>query len=164
MPQTLLMTRRWTQLLVGLFLYGIAIAMMVRAAIGISPWDVLAQGISLRTGILFGIVTNLVGFFVLLLWIPLKERLGIGTALNALLKPGDLNALALLNSAGEVVASVGTPIDFDTRNLIRTGEYWGRQTVSLMNLIDLGTNITSEVDGARPTIIVQPPEMHDPHR
>lgn len=85
MPQTLLMTRRWTQLLVGLFLYGIAIAMMVRAAIGISPWDVLAQGISLRTGILFGIVTNLVGFFVLLLWIPLKERLGIGTALNALL-------------------------------------------------------------------------------
>ena len=85
MPQTLLMTRRWTQLLVGLFLYGIAIAMMVRAAIGISPWDVLAQGISLRTGILFGIVTNLVGFLVLLLWIPLKERLGIGTALNALL-------------------------------------------------------------------------------
>lgn len=58
---------------------------MVRAAVGISPWDVLAQGISLKTGILFGIVTNLVGFVVLLLWIPLREKLGIGTVLNVLL-------------------------------------------------------------------------------
>ena len=78
-------TRRWIQLLSGLFLYGIAIALMVRAAVGISPWDVLAQGISLKTGILFGIVTNLVGFVVLLLWIPLREKLGIGTVLNVLL-------------------------------------------------------------------------------
>jgi uncharacterized membrane protein YczE len=79
------MARRWIQLLLGLFLYGIAIAMMIRAAIGISPWDVLAQGISLRTGIPFGFVTNLVGGAVLLLWIPLRQRLGIGTVLNALL-------------------------------------------------------------------------------
>ena len=85
MQQSLVMTRRWVQLLLGLFLYGIAIAMMIRAAIGISPWDVLAQGISLRTGIPFGLVTNLVGGAVLLLWIPLRQRLGIGTVLNALL-------------------------------------------------------------------------------
>ncbi len=85
MTPTLVMTRRWVQLLMGLFLYGIAIAMMIRAAIGISPWDVLAQGISLRTGIAFGLVTNIVGGVVLLLWIPLRQRLGIGTVLNALL-------------------------------------------------------------------------------
>jgi uncharacterized membrane protein YczE len=73
------------QLLIGLFLYGIAIAMMIRAGIGISPWDVLAQGVSLHSGLSFGLVTNLVGLAVLLLWIPLRQRLGIGTVLNALL-------------------------------------------------------------------------------
>ena len=78
-------TGRMVQLLVGLFLYGIAIAMMIRAAVGISPWDVLAQGVSIKTGLGFGLVTNIVGGFVLLLWIPIRQRLGIGTVLNALL-------------------------------------------------------------------------------
>jgi uncharacterized membrane protein YczE len=73
------------QLLLGLFFYGIAIAMMIRAAIGIAPWDVLAQGISLKTGIGFGLITNIIGGVVLLLWIPIQQRLGIGTVLNALL-------------------------------------------------------------------------------
>jgi uncharacterized membrane protein YczE len=77
--------RRVGQLLIGLFLYGIAIALMVRAAIGVSPWDVLAQGISLRTGIPFGLVTNLVGLAVLAFWIPLRQRPGLGTVLNVLL-------------------------------------------------------------------------------
>ncbi|HNP15805.1 MAG: hypothetical protein KF739_09610 [Cryobacterium sp.] len=85
MSPALLMTRRWVQLLLGLFLYGIAISMMLRAAIGISPWDVLAQGISIHTGIPFGFVTNIVGGVVLLLWIPIRQRLGVGTVLNALL-------------------------------------------------------------------------------
>jgi uncharacterized membrane protein YczE len=71
--------------MIGLFLYGIAISMMIRAAIGLSPWDVLAQGISIRTDIPFGIVTNIVGGIVLLLWIPIRERVGVGTVLNALL-------------------------------------------------------------------------------
>ena len=78
-------TGRMVQLLIGLFLYGIAIAMMIRAAVGISPWDVLAQGVSIKTGLGFGLVTNIVGGFVLLLWIPIRQRLGIGTVLNALL-------------------------------------------------------------------------------
>lgn len=77
--------RRMTQLLVGLFLYGIAIAMMMQASIGIEPWDVLAQGITRRTGIPFGLVTNLVGAVVLLFWIPLRQRPGRGTVLNVLL-------------------------------------------------------------------------------
>ena len=85
MSSRLLLTRRITQLLVGLFAYGIAIAMMVRAGVGLSPWDVLAQGISLKTGIPFGLVTNLVGLVVLAFWIPLRQRPGLGTVLNVLL-------------------------------------------------------------------------------
>lgn len=79
------MLRRIPQLLIGLFLYGIAIAMMIRAGLGVSPWDVLAQGVSLQTGIAFGLVTNLIGLLVLLLWIPIREKPGIGTVLNVLL-------------------------------------------------------------------------------
>ncbi len=76
---------RYTTLLIGLFLYGIAIAMMVQAAIGIAPWDVLSQGISIHTGIAFGWVTNLVGIVVLLLWFPIRQKPGIGTLLNVAL-------------------------------------------------------------------------------
>lgn len=85
MSPAIVMTRRWVQLLLGLFFYGIAISLMLRAAIGISPWDVLAQGISIHTGIPFGFVTNIIGGVVLLLWIPIRQRLGVGTVLNALL-------------------------------------------------------------------------------
>ena len=85
MLSALLLARRITQLLVGLFLYGFAIAMMVRAGIGVSPWDVLSQGVSLQTGIAFGWVTNIIGLVVLLLWIPIRQRPGIGTLLNVLL-------------------------------------------------------------------------------
>ena len=85
MSTRLLLTRRLVQLLIGLFLCGIAIALMVRAGIGLSPWDVLAQGVSLKTGIPFGFVTNLVGLVVLAFWIPLRQRPGLGTILNVLL-------------------------------------------------------------------------------
>jgi uncharacterized membrane protein YczE len=77
--------RRIGQLLVGLFLYGIAIAIMVRAGIGVSPWDVLTQGVSHQTGLPFGLVTNLIGVVVLLFWIPIRQRPGIGTVLNVLI-------------------------------------------------------------------------------
>lgn len=77
--------RRMAQLVVGLFLYGIAIAMMVRAAIGVAPWDVLTQGIVVQTGLPFGLMTNLIGVVVLLLWIPIRQKPGIGTVLNVLL-------------------------------------------------------------------------------
>ena len=85
MTPPLIWTRRIAQLLVGLFLYGIAIAMMVRAGIGVAPWDVLTQGIVKQTGITFGMVTIIVGAIVLLLWIPIRQKPGIGTVLNILL-------------------------------------------------------------------------------
>ncbi len=77
--------RRGVQLVVGLVAYGIAIALLVRAGIGVPPWDVFAQGITRQTGIPFGLVVNVVGALVLLLWIPLRQKPGVGTVLNVLL-------------------------------------------------------------------------------
>lgn len=85
MSPRLTLARRSVQLPLGLFLYGVAIAMMVRAGIGVGPWDVLTQGISAHTGLAFGLVTNIVGALVLLLWIPIRQKPGIGTLLNVLL-------------------------------------------------------------------------------
>ena len=85
MTPRLLLARRYVQLLLGLFAYGISISMMVRAAIGVPPWDVLTQGVSIQTGWAFGLLTNLIGILVLLLWIPIRQKPGIGTVLNVLL-------------------------------------------------------------------------------
>ena len=77
--------RRLAQLLLGLFLYGIGISLMVHAGVGIAPWDVLTQGLSEQTGLSFGLLTNLIGVAVLLLWIPIRQMPGLGTVLNVLL-------------------------------------------------------------------------------
>jgi len=107
MTTRLLLTRRLVQLLIGLFLYGIAIALMVRGGIGLSPWDVLAQGVSLKTGIPFGFVTNLIGLVVLAFWIPLRQRPGLGTVLNVLLVgPSAQLGLDLLPQQTELWAEV----------------------------------------------------------
>lgn len=79
-----LWVRRVAQLTVGLVAYGLAIGVMLRAGIGVAPWDVLAQGITKQTGVPFGLVAILVGAVVLLLWIPIRQRPGIGTVLNIL--------------------------------------------------------------------------------
>lgn len=79
------MTRRVTQLLIGLLLYGAGCALTVRAGLGVDPWTVFAEGVSIHTGIGIGWVTNIVGFLVLLLWIPLRQRPGVGTIANILL-------------------------------------------------------------------------------
>jgi uncharacterized membrane protein YczE len=81
----MVMTRRLVQLFLGLALYGFAIGLMVRANLGLSPWDVLNEGLSERTGLSFGMVVNIIGAAVLLLWIPLRQRPGIGTIANVLL-------------------------------------------------------------------------------
>jgi len=72
-------------LITGLFLYGIALAMLVQGALGLAPWNTLASGLVEITGISFGMMTNLIGLVVLLLWIPLRQRPGVGTVLNVLL-------------------------------------------------------------------------------
>ncbi|WP_182657604.1 YczE/YyaS/YitT family protein [Stenotrophomonas lacuserhaii] len=83
MPSSLLL--RITQLVVGLCLYGLGIALMVRAGIGVAPWDVLSQGIAAHTPLSFGLATNAIGAVVLLLWWPLRQKPGLGTVLNVLL-------------------------------------------------------------------------------
>lgn len=76
---------RLVQLVGGLVVFGAGTGLMFRGAVGVPPWDVLAQGISLVTGQSFGLITILIGAGVLLLWIPLKQKLGLGTVLNVLL-------------------------------------------------------------------------------
>ena len=85
MNSSLNMTRRVAQLIVGLFLYGMGIALMVRASVGVAPWDVLTLGIEKQTGLGFGLITFIVSLFVMLLWIPIRQKPGIGTVLNVLL-------------------------------------------------------------------------------
>lgn len=76
---------RLAQLVVGLVAYGSSLALMVRADIGLAPWDVLHQGLAARLGWSFGAVTALTGVAVLAAWFPLRERPGVGTVLNVLL-------------------------------------------------------------------------------
>ncbi|MGI8755305.1 MAG: YczE/YyaS/YitT family protein [Acidimicrobiales bacterium] len=77
--------RRLPRLLVGLVLCGVAFGAIVRADLGLDPWDVLHQGVSEHTGISIGLVSVLVGVVVVLGWIPLRERPGIGTVANAII-------------------------------------------------------------------------------
>ena len=71
--------------MVGLYIYGWGIALMVHASIGIAPWDVFAQGISHQTHLSFGIASVVVSLIVLICWIPVKVKaLGIGTILNGI--------------------------------------------------------------------------------
>lgn len=79
-----MMTRRLLQLVIGLMLYGASMALMLRATLGLDPWDVFHQGLSGRVGISIGLLVNIVGALVLLLWIPLRQRPGIGTIANVL--------------------------------------------------------------------------------
>lgn len=69
----------------GLYLFGLGIAFLIRASIGLAPWDVFGQGIANITGLSFGLATVLASALVLLLWIPLKQMPGLGTVFNALL-------------------------------------------------------------------------------
>ena len=68
----------------GLVLFGVSMALMLRARLGLDSWDVLHQGISLRTGLPFGWVVIAVGALVLLLWVPLRQRPGLGTVSNVI--------------------------------------------------------------------------------
>lgn len=77
--------RRLPPLLGGLVLCGVAFALIVRARLGLDPWNVLHEGIADRTGLAIGVVTTLLGFVILLAWVPLRERVGIGTVANALI-------------------------------------------------------------------------------
>ncbi|WP_460850155.1 membrane protein YczE [Nocardioides ultimimeridianus] len=76
--------RRIPQLLVGLWIYGLSMAMMIRSRLGLDPWDVFHSGIVARIPVSFGTVVIAVGALVLLLWIPLRQAPGLGTIANVI--------------------------------------------------------------------------------
>ena len=76
------MPRRLIQLFAGLVLYGISDSMLLLAGLGVDPWDVLHQGLARRTGVPIGTWAIIAGVVVLLLWIPLRQRPGLGTLCN----------------------------------------------------------------------------------
>lgn len=86
---------RWFKLLSGLVCFGIGIALMKQSQLGLSPWEVLHDGLARASGIQIGTISILIGIPVLLLWIPLRERPGIGTILNILIV-GNVTNLTLL--------------------------------------------------------------------
>ncbi|MFI5086404.1 MAG: YitT family protein, partial [Actinomycetales bacterium] len=106
---------RILRLLVGLFAYGAAIALMVRAGIGLSPWDVFGQGLARTLHISFGTSTILISAAVLLFWIPLRQWPGAGTIANAILVGVFADVvLALLPMA----AGLGAQILFFTAGIV----------------------------------------------
>ncbi|MEV0155002.1 hypothetical protein AB0H57_14820 [Micromonospora sp. NPDC050686] len=118
--------RRLTQLYAGLVLYGVSMAMMIRSDLGLDPWDVFHQGLSLRTGLTFGTVTILVGALVLLLWIPLRQRPGIGTVSNVVVIGLVVDATAALLPAGlPLPARIALLLGGIVANGAATGLYLG---------------------------------------
>jgi uncharacterized membrane protein YczE len=83
---------RLPRLLIGLFVMSMGISAMVVADLGLGPWDVLNQGITNHTGVAFGTVGILIGVVVMIGWIPLHERVGVGTILNTILVGLMINA------------------------------------------------------------------------
>lgn len=76
------LTLRLSALYVGLWLYGFSMALMVTAGLGLDPWDVFHQGVSRHLSLSFGTITALTGILVLLAWIPLRQKPGLGTVSN----------------------------------------------------------------------------------
>lgn len=98
------MTRRLVQLYSGLVLYGVSLALMVRAELGLDPWDVFHQGLADRLPLTFGQVVIVVGALVLLAWIPLRQRPGLGTISNVFVIGLAVDAALALLPAPEPMA------------------------------------------------------------
>lgn len=95
---------RATQLVAGLAMFGASVALLVRAGLGLDPWDVLHQGLSDRTGVSIGLVTVVISAVVLALWIPLRQRPGVGTLANALMVGLALDATLAVVPAPQTLA------------------------------------------------------------
>lgn len=108
-PVTTSPVRRLPQLLGGLTLYGVSMGLMIRSGLGLDPWDVLHEALSERTGLTFGTITAIVGALVLLCWIPLRQRPGVGTVSNI---------LVIAVAVDVTLAVVGTPSALVVRILL----------------------------------------------
>jgi signal transduction histidine kinase len=134
-----LLLTAWILILGWQMVEHIRVEKLARAALIDRAKDISTTlGIVLRSQRRFGIIS--------------KERLE--TALTDLVKPGELTGIALLNSAGDVVASAGTLADFQPKAIVGPAERWDEHSVTLMNLVDLGTNVTREVERPNPPIVL----------
>ncbi|MFI2837792.1 YitT family protein [Mycolicibacterium sp. PDY-3] len=113
-------------LLLGLVGYGFSMAVMVRAGLGLDPWDVFHQGLSRRTGLTMGTVTALVGIIVLLAWIPLRNRPGVGTVANVIVIAVTVDVgIALLPAPTDLRARVAMMLAAVLLNAVSTVLYIG---------------------------------------
>ena len=121
-----MMTRRLVQLFTGLAMYGISLAMFIRAGLGLDPWDVFHQGLANRTELSIGVVVIAVSFLVLLLWIPLRQMPGFGTLCNAILVGvfADIG-LALIPTVSYLAGQIGLLAGAVLANAVASACYIG---------------------------------------
>jgi uncharacterized membrane protein YczE len=133
------MIRRLLRLNIGLTIYGLAVSMVVNAKVGIPPWDVFAQGISIQLNTSYGVASIIVSVIVLVFWIPLKVKPGIGSIMNAIL--------------------IGLWADFWSQYLPKIDFYWGNLAMFLLGTCTVafatGLYITSNLgSGPRDGLIL----------
>jgi uncharacterized membrane protein YczE len=118
--------RRLFNLYLGLVLFGVSSAMIVASGLGLGPWDVFHQGLAARVGISLGWVVIGVGLAVLLLWIPLRQRPGLGTISNAIVIGLVIDAtLTFVSQPGSMAARAGLLVAGVACNGVATGLYIG---------------------------------------
>src|SRR5690349_1716773 len=119
-------TVRGLALLGGLIGYGFSMAVMVRAGLGLDPWDVFHQGLALRTPMTIGIASAVVGVAVLLAWIPLRNRPGIGTVANVIVIAVTLDtSLALMPTPAALPVRIAMMVGAVVLNAVSTVLYIG---------------------------------------
>ncbi|MGY1653237.1 membrane protein YczE [Geodermatophilus sp. SYSU D01119] len=118
--------RRLVQLYAGLALYGASMALLVRSSLGVTPWDVLHQGLAHRLGWSLGLVTVVVGALVLLAWVPLRERPGLGTVSNVVVIGIAVDGtLAVLPAPSHLAVQVAFAASGIVLNAVATAAYVG---------------------------------------
>ena len=126
MPLRHRLGRRLVQLYLGLIAYGASLAFMLEARLGLDPWDVFHQGLAKRTHLTIGTITIIVGALVLLLWIPLRQRPGIGTVSNVVVVGLAVDgALAVLPTPRLLVVRIAFLLGGIVLNGLATGLYIG---------------------------------------
>jgi uncharacterized membrane protein YczE len=117
---------RSAALLVGLTGYGFSMAMMVRAGLGLDPWDVFHQGLAMHTGLTIGVASAVVGVAVLLAWIPLRNRPGLGTIANVVVIAVTVDAgLSVLSTPASMTVRVAMMVGAVVLNAFATVLYVG---------------------------------------
>ncbi|MFF2043991.1 YitT family protein [Kitasatospora sp. NPDC058170] len=118
--------RRLPQLAVGLFLYGASMALMLRASLGLDPWDVFHQGLQRVLGLSVGAWVTICGAAVLLLWIPMRQRPGVGTVANVLVLGAAMDlTLRVVGTPGPLPARIALMVTGILVNGLATGLYIG---------------------------------------